>query len=216
MKVLGSFAIKSEISKLKAGTAFTWHDFEKTKLKGIRIQVELARLERKGEIERKARGVYFVPKKTLAGPAPLSDLQLVAKKLMVKQAQDKEKLGRNREDVHRLIPVGLTLFNRLGLTTQVPAHSEYISSLSFRGPAMLVKRFSMEILQDYSLEEAMSFLALSSLDSVTNEDNGEVEVLYVRYLGEQRITLARLRSIAQHVGGKRGKKAIVNLARLGA
>ncbi|RYZ90514.1 MAG: hypothetical protein EOP04_03680 [Proteobacteria bacterium] len=216
MKPLDSFLILNEIKKLKPGTAFSWRDLSKTSVEASRIRMELARLRKEGKIERKVRGVYFIPHRSWAGPVAISDEAVVQQKLTVKRMEDKKLYGIGREGINRAIPYGLTLFNAMGLTTQVAARKEYVSSIGYKAPTVVVKRFQMELIQDYTTEEAMAFFALASLKQVRHEDDRAVAVAYAQYLRQNQITHTKLKTIASHVGGVLGRSAMVNLGTIEA
>lgn len=101
MKLVERFA------KANAGTLVRATDF-----RGVTagaVSKALSRLEAAGQLDRVAKGVYYVPKQTLLGKSRPSASTVVAKVLS----------GRVR-------PRGVTAANLLGLSTQVAAKPEFV------------------------------------------------------------------------------------------
>lgn len=76
----------------------------------------LARLAKKGSLQRVAKGIYYAPRETLLGLSKPSDAAITAKALE----------GKSR-------PTGTTAANLLGLSSQVSARPEYVAFVSRPG-----------------------------------------------------------------------------------
>ena len=99
-----SFRVKQKIGTIPKGEIFTLENFGEIANKRAVVLV-LNRLKKEGEIERLAKGKYYVPRKTkfgLLGPSESSIMNALLK-----------------EDDGSYIS-GLAAYNRLGLTTQLP------------------------------------------------------------------------------------------------
>lgn len=100
--------ISSEISRLPQSTIFTYQDFIK---EGNSREATIKALNRKvasGEIAKIAKGKFYVPQQSIFGVLKPNEQEMI-----------KDLLEENGEIVGYL--TGLSMFNRLGLTTQVSA-----------------------------------------------------------------------------------------------
>ena len=100
--------INSEISRLPQSTIFTYKDFIK---EGNSREATIKALNRKvasGEIAKIAKGKFYVPKQSIFGVLKPNEEEMI-----------KDLLEENGEIVGYL--TGLSMYNRLGLTTQVSA-----------------------------------------------------------------------------------------------
>jgi hypothetical protein len=213
MKRPCSKQIARKIGDLKAGSVFTWRDFENAESSPGAIKRALSRLESEQKIRRRTRGVYFVPSETVLGPRRIPDEHLLEKLLLEKRARDESSFGDERVRINRLVPVGAALFYELGLTTQVPARKTFISSVAFpeESRSLRVQQVPMEKYKDLSDPELRAYLALVDLNKVSNESPAEVARAYVRYLRSERISRKRLRAITAELGGQKGRRALKNL-----
>lgn len=85
------------------------NEFEYTK---TTIRKSMSLLNKSGEVKRFARGVYYIPEKTIFGDSKLNPNKVIKAKYF---GTDENVSG---------IYAGLTLLNQLGLTTQVPNNVE--------------------------------------------------------------------------------------------
>lgn len=101
--------VRENIKEIESGTVFSYVDlpvFQKTP-NFTAVSKALSRLVQQGEIKRFSTGKYYRPKGGLLGPQPLSD----AEKLKAYLYKNGKRNG---------YITGIALFNRLGLTTQLP------------------------------------------------------------------------------------------------
>ncbi len=100
--------ISSEISRLPQSTIFTYKDFIK---EGNSREATIKALNRKvasGEIAKIAKGKFYVPKQSIFGGVKPNEEEMI-----------KDLLEENGEIVGYI--TGLSMYNRLGLTTQISA-----------------------------------------------------------------------------------------------
>ena len=106
--------LKSSISKLPDGIAFSSNNFKFKNVNKNSIEKELSRLNTNGTIKRFRKGIYYKPKySSLFGeilPSPTSIAYAIAK----------------LNDAH-LIPDGSMALNMLGLSDQVPMKYIYLN-----------------------------------------------------------------------------------------
>lgn len=91
--------------KRRPGRLFTYADFDD--LPASAVAPALSRLRARGDIRRARKGVYYVPRRTALGEVPADPLAVG------------EVVSRGRSYL-----AGISAANALGLTTQVPVHTE--------------------------------------------------------------------------------------------
>jgi len=107
-------SIFKRINKMPAGAVITPDSFPESWSRKA-ITKALSRLQKKGVIVRLQNGIYSKSKETRLGPASSFSIEIIS--LKIEQSQDKC-LG------------GLFLYNKLGLTTQIPSVIEVLNNKS--------------------------------------------------------------------------------------
>lgn len=102
-----SQAVQSRIDNLPPGQVFGYRDLPDYSEAPLAVAQTMSRMVSAGRVQRLSKGKFYVPLKGIMGPRKPSDSALVRSVLY-----DGERL--------RGYVTGLALFNRLGLTTQVP------------------------------------------------------------------------------------------------
>ncbi|MHA7846389.1 DUF6088 family protein [Serratia sp. D1N4] len=99
--------VEKEITRFEPGKVFTYRDLTPYFSNPETTVKAVSRLVKNGDIKRFAKGQFYRPKKGMFGEMQLSDTE----KLKIFMYQDGERRG---------YVTGTGLYNRLGLTTQVP------------------------------------------------------------------------------------------------
>ena len=102
-----SQTVQSRINALPPGQVFGYRDLPNYTEAPLAVAQAMSRLVSAGHVQRLSKGKFYVPRKGIMGPRKPSDSALVRSVLY-----DGER--------RRGYITGLALFNRLGLTTQVP------------------------------------------------------------------------------------------------
>lgn len=102
-----SQTVQSRINALPPGQVFGYRDLPNYTEAPLAVAQAMSRLVSAGWVKRLSKGKFYVPQKGVLGPRKPSDSALIRSVLY--------EGGRLRGYI-----TGLTLFNRLGLTTQVP------------------------------------------------------------------------------------------------
>ncbi|MAT49613.1 MAG: hypothetical protein CMK32_00295 [Porticoccaceae bacterium] len=102
-----SQAVQSRIDTLPPGQVFGYRDLPDYAVAPLAVAQTMSRMVSSGRVKRLSKGKFYVPRKGILGSRKPSDSALVRSILY-----DGERL--------RGYVTGLALFNRLGLTTQVP------------------------------------------------------------------------------------------------
>jgi Family of unknown function (DUF6088) len=100
------------LHQLTPGQIVRFSDFEELGLSAPAVASALNRLTRTGQVQRVAKGRYRVAPTGRFGPVPPSEQQILASLLQAPATGSLE------------YPTGAAIFNRLGLTTQVPREIE--------------------------------------------------------------------------------------------
>ncbi len=112
MKNLGSMKIskkiKEKIAKLKPGCTFNYQQLDLLPEEYSAGAKAIERLVKEGVIKRLSTGIFFIPKKSIFGELKPSDEELIKPYLF------------NKNGVRIAYITGLSFYNSIGLTTQVP------------------------------------------------------------------------------------------------
>ena len=107
-------ALAKSIKRRRKGAVFTPKDFAMLGMSRAAIDTSLARLAQRGDIRRLAKGIYDKPKVSpVLGPLSPSPDDVAA--------------AIARRDGRVIVPSPARAANQLGLTTQVPAKSVYLT-----------------------------------------------------------------------------------------
>lgn len=118
----------------------------------------LSRLCKNGLIKRYGRGIYFHPRKTILGEAPPPTLELV--RLLARQK--------------RVVLAGLSAYNRLGLTTQMPVKEIIATNATIDNPKIEIVHRDLSRYRDAPDEVIMLLDALGHLDAIPDTTPTEV------------------------------------------
>lgn len=107
------YKVNKSISNFRRGKIFFPSDFSELGT-AVAVRQALSRLEKKGVLVRIASGIYLYPKthKTLGVLHP--SIEAIAQAIA-------------KRDKARIIPTGINALNKLGLSTQVPMNTVYLT-----------------------------------------------------------------------------------------
>ncbi|MEI6397735.1 MAG: DUF6088 family protein [Pseudomonadota bacterium] len=145
---------------IEANPGRFWQLQDFPKLSAGAVAHALSRLCHEGLIKRYGRGIYYHPRKTMLGDAPPPTFELV------------KLLARKR----RVVRAGLSAFNKLGLTTQMPAIEIIATQAPIILPRVEVIHRDLERYGDASDDAIMVLDALGHLDDIP--DTTPTEALY--------------------------------------
>jgi hypothetical protein len=109
--------VKERIAEMPPGQLVTYADFEVKEAEFMALAAALSRLARQGLITRYGKGHYYKPKVTVFGPISPQENEIVS--TLVNQKK-------NRATYEG----GLGLYNRLGLTTQIPKEITMVTNVA--------------------------------------------------------------------------------------
>lgn len=160
----------------------------------------LERMNKNGEIEKAAKGIYYIPNVGKYGIVPPSDKQIV-------EAFTKNRTG---------MVVGYSMYNSLNLTTQVPKRVNVLSS-ALEGFSKTIKNVSvkqvpleysdevknmikgLEVLQNFYEIEDMDYVAFVDFSKeIANEYQNEVFEMVISKTSYKKSTIAFLRAILSY------------------
>lgn len=140
MKVPVTREVRLTIEKAGPGRFWTLSDFPN--LPPRQVAATLATLHAKGALRRYGRGLYYAPKKTIIGEAPPTPVEIA------------KQLARGE----RIVMAGLSAYNRLGLTTQVPARPIVATNKKLGTDEVEVLLRDLDRYGDNATDEAIMFL----------------------------------------------------------
>ena len=99
--------ISDKIDQMESGNTFSYKDLNVNKKEYSAISKTIERLIKKGKIKRISTGVFYKPKKTIFGELKPDEEKII-----------KPYLYKNGKRIAYI--TGLLLYNKMGLTTQIP------------------------------------------------------------------------------------------------
>jgi hypothetical protein len=153
--------IKKKIQDNKRGKIFFPDDFKKNGALAA-IHQALKRLEAKGYIIRIAHGIYLFPKKHKTLGVLYPSIDLIAEAIA-------------KRDKARLIPTGIQAVNKLGLSTQIPMNSVYLTDGSPRTISIGKRK--------------IKFKKASPKLLSTKSDNNILVIQALREVGKENVTI---------------------------
>ena len=143
--------ITERIDKMESGKTFSYKDLNVNKKEYSAISKTIERLIKKGKIKRISTGVFYKPKKTIFGELKPDEEKII-----------KPYLYKNGKRIAYI--TGLLLYNKMGLTTQIPKEISiasnkkriYISKGNIKAKA--VKSYVEVTEENYKLLELLDAL----------------------------------------------------------
>lgn len=172
--------------------------YEKTIKK---IYVYINRLVKKNIIYQFIKGIYYKPLKGILGMKPLNPEKVIYKKYI------------NDENGFKGYYGGVTLFNKMGLTTQVPNQIYIITNECPNNNEYYNKQLKVTIkkpkipITDENCLYLQLFEVLNTFDDV-NVDNENEKKIINKYIEESKLNTIRLMELAKATNNK---KAIIKL-----
>jgi len=99
--------VKEKVNNLEPGTIIKYSDLKNISTNSIALSKAIAKLIKENKLTRIKKGLFYVPKKTKFGYIPPSINEILKKELV-----------KNGKTIGYITGVGL--YNKLGLTTQIP------------------------------------------------------------------------------------------------
>ncbi len=153
--------IESKITKTSRGEIFFISDFTKYGSEANVRQV-LSRLEKESIIERIAFGIYLKPKKDEVLGVIYPNLDEIARKIA-------------KRDKARIVPTGSYALFLLGLTTQIPLNTVYLTD----GSQRVVKignrsiKFKRSVPKTFAIKDDLLQLVVQSLKEIGQKNSTE-------------------------------------------
>ena len=167
--------IENRIKKFKAGEIFTYKDLEITPQEYVAASKALERLVKKRVIRRISTGVFYKPKRTSFGDLIPNEEKIITPYLF--------KNGRRIAYI-----TGTLLYNKMGLTTQIPAEISiasrskriYISKGNIKAKA--VKSYVEVTNKNYKLLQILD--ALKDFNIIPDLDKKSAIIILINKLNE--------------------------------
>ncbi|MDR2396014.1 MAG: DUF6088 family protein [Endomicrobium sp.] len=154
--------VEDYIAKIDANTPIFLRDVKEV-VSG-NAKMIMTRMMRNGQLVRKGRGIYCKPKQTIWGTSCLGNDEIIK----IKYLQDAN------GNIQGYI-TGCKLFNRLGLTTQVPRNTEIVTNVC-KGKNKRLTEYGVIIKHPKIEVDTNNYLYQQLLDVIENKENIQVEV----------------------------------------
>lgn len=171
------------------------------------LRIILKRLNENNTIKTAYRGIYYIPKSNMFGEIPLSNLKIIQYKYL------NDTLGNVKGYI-----TGSTLYNKLGLTTQVPNIIEIVTNecknnnkyYNYNLNAM-IRKPKIEINNE-------NHLYLQVIDIIENNENVAIEVdnfdeIIYNFIKENNLSFEKLIMFANKVNSKKALEKLICIAR---
>lgn len=183
-----------------------YKDEEKEKIFN-NVKEILNRLNKENIIRTAYKGIYYIPKTNIFGEVPLANNKIIQYKYLI------DKLGNIKGYI-----TGANLFNKVGLTTQVPNIIDIVTNecknnnkYENKNLNVIIRKPKIEINND-------NYKYLQLIDLIENKDNVYVEVDYIdeiiyNFIQENDLQFEKILKYARETNSKAVIEKMVMLAR---
>lgn len=165
--------VRERIKKAQPGQLLTYADFQVSDSQLEALAAALSRLARQGVINRLAKGRYYKPKETLFGKVKPSEKEII------------KSLSTSKGKV-RGYESGLGLYNRLGLTTQVPREVTLVTRKQRRVASVGKTRIryvqSPTSFKESDIDKLQILDALRSYKKIPDRNNKKTILILLEYI----------------------------------
>jgi len=145
--------VRKKIDKIEAGTIFKYEDLGQKFKNNFALAKVLSRLVKENKIERIEKGMFYKTKKTRFGNLNPKTIDIIKKELEIKK------------EIKGYITGGL-LYNKLGLTTQIPNVIEV--AVNKRKPSKIINGNKVKYIQTTAPIKKENIKLLQLLDTIKN------------------------------------------------
>lgn len=171
------------------------------------LKMIISRLNKENILKTATKGVYYKPKHNIFGEVPLANIKIIQYKYLV------DKTGNKKGYL-----TGAILFNKVGLTTQVPNVTDIVTNnckfntkytntnlnVTIRKPKLEINNENYIYLQLFDLIE--------NKDKINIEVDNEDEILY-NFITENKLNFEKIIKYARIINNKKIIEKILVLAR---
>lgn len=171
------------------------------------INVILNRLKNEGIIKAAYKGIYYIPKTNIFGEVPLANSKIIQYKYLV------DKFGNVKGYI-----TGANLFNKVGLTTQVPNIIDIVTN-ECKNNNKYANKYLNVIIRKPKIEiNNENYKYLQLIDLIENKDNIYVEVddmdeIIYNFIQENDLDFEKILKYARETNSKAVIEKMVILAR---
>ena len=164
------------------------------------LRKQLSRYNSQGIIEKYSQGVYYIPKNTLLGKSTLSINDVINRKYIT-----------NDEEIYGFFS-GLSFYNKLGISTQVPFVYEIVSNKErSRVREITLKKQRIILRRPYVTINKNNYLEAQFLDFINNAKNNDIndniETLK-KYINDNKLNKSIVIDLITYYPSKVSKKLI--------
>lgn len=164
------------------------------------LRKQLSRYNSQGIIEKYSQGVYYIPQNTLLGKSTLSINDVINRKYIT-----------NDEEIYGFFS-GLSFYNKLGISTQVPFVYEIVSNKErSRVREITLKKQRIILRRPYVTINKNNYLEAQFLDFINNAKNNDIndniETLK-KYINDNKLNKSIVIDLITYYPSKVSKKLI--------
>lgn len=183
-----------------------YKDAEKEKVFN-NVKEILNRLNKENIIKTAYKGIYYIPKTNIFGEVPLANSKIIKYKYLV------DKFGNVKGYV-----TGANLFNKVGLTTQVPNIIDIVTNECKNNNKYANKYLNVIIRKPKIKINNENYKYLQLIDLIENKDNIYVEVEYIdeliyNFIQENNLDFEKILKYARETNSKTVIEKMVMIAR---
>ncbi len=171
------------------------------------IKAILNRLTKENTIKVAYKGIYYIPKVNIFGEIPLAIRKIVQYKYLV------DKLGNIKGYI-----TGATLFNKVGLTTQVPNLTDIVTNECKNYNKYTNQYLNTTIRKPKINVTTENYKYLQLFDLIENKDNINIEIenadeIIYKFIQENELNFEKIIKYARETNCKKAIEKILVLAR---
>ena len=183
-----------------------YKDDEKEKIFN-NVKEILNRLNKENVIKTAYKGIYYIPKTNIFGEVPLANSKIIQYKDLV------DKFGNVKGYI-----TGANLFNKVGLTTQVPNIIDIVTNECKNNNKYANKYLNVIIRKPKIKINNENYKYLQLIDLIENKDNIYVEVEYIdeliyNFIQENNLDFEKILKYARETNSKTVIEKMVMIAR---
>lgn len=164
------------------------------------LRKQLSRYNSQGIIEKYSQGVYYIPKNTLLGKSTLSINDVINRKYIT-----------NDEEIYGFFS-GLSFYNKLGISTQVPFVYEIVSNKErSRVREITLKNQKIILRRPYITINKNNYLEAQFLDFINNANNNDINDnvdTLKKYIKDNKLNKSIIIDLISYYPSKVSKKLI--------
>lgn len=171
------------------------------------VKEVISRLIKENIIKSAYKGIYYIPKINIFGEVPLANSKIVKRKYLV-----------DRQGNIKGYITGATLFNKVGLTTQVPNVTDIVTNECKNKNRYTNHNLNVTIRKPNITIDSYNYIYLQLLDLIENRDNifveaeNKDEIIYT-FIQMNNLNFEKAVKYAREINSKKAIEKLIMIAR---